>query len=255
MVGAVLLGIQFLAGHIEISIYNLMVIGLYAAWRTFSHAPALAVAGKAAAIGLVAAMIGIGIALGAVQLVPLYEVASQNFRVGSVSYETVISYAYPARQLIAFAMPDFFGNPTHHSYFDVFDFAFHAAPSGTIFWGSKNYVEAGAYVGILPLLLALVAVGASVASVVRSARKQATDEGQGLSRAVIFFALLAIVSLLFTFGTPLYALLFFGVPGFNQLHTPFRWIYPYTLSIAALAGIGAQVLASGITRDATIQVR
>jgi len=37
---------------------------------------------------------------------------------------------------------------------------------------------------------------------------------------------------------------FFGVPGFDQLHTPFRWVFPYTLSIAVLAGIGANILAS-----------
>jgi hypothetical protein len=45
------------------------------------------------------------------------------------------------------------------------------------------------------------------------------------------------------FGTPLYALLYYGLPGVRQLHTPFRWIFPYTLSVAVLAGLGADQIA------------
>src|SRR5204862_7741295 len=56
-------------------------------------------------------------------------------------------------------------------------------------------------------------------------------------------AALAGLSLLLAFGTPLYGLLFFGVAGVNQLHTPFRWIYPYSLCIAVLAGLGATAIA------------
>ncbi|MFZ1754697.1 MAG: oligosaccharide flippase family protein, partial [Caldilineaceae bacterium] len=56
------------------------------------------------------------------------------------------------------------------------------------------------------------------------------------------FAALALLSLLFAFGTPLYALLFYGLPGWNQLHSPFRWVFPFTLSIAVLGGIGLEQL-------------
>lgn len=253
ILGAILLGIQFLAGHAEISIYNLVVTAFYAVARLFTltllpslRPPVRFAQGLRASATLVSlkrsgglllfigAMTGIGITLGAVQLVPLYEVLRDNFRVGSVSYETVISYAYPIKQIAAFLMPDFFGNPTHHAYLDVFDLSFRSAPSGTIFWGVKNYVEAGAYVGILPLALAFIAIAASL-------RLQVS--GSSSWRPLTWqFAALALISLLFAFGTPLYAILFFGVPGFNQLHTPFRWIYPYTLSIAVLAGIGIEIL-------------
>lgn len=253
ILGAILLGVQFLAGHAEISIYNLVVTAFYAVARLFTLTPltslrppvrfAQGLRASATLVSLkrsgglllfIGAMTGIGITLGAVQLVPLYEVLRDNFRVGSVSYETVSSYAYPIKQLVAFLMPDFFGNPTHHAYLDIFDFSFHSAPSGTIFWGVKNYVEAGAYVGILPLALAFIAIASSL---------RLRWSGSSSWRPLTWqFAALALVSLLFTFGTPLYAILFFGVPGFNQLHTPFRWIYPYTLSMAVLAGIGIEIL-------------
>src|SRR6185503_19251427 len=51
-------------------------------------------------------------------------------------------------------------------------------------------------------------------------------------------AIVGVVSLLLAFGTPLYAVLFYGIPGVNQLHTPFRWVYPFSLCVAVLAGLG-----------------
>ena len=253
LLGAIILGVQFLAGHVEISMYVLIVTAFYSAWRGVSFVIArseatkqsptreleialqkpLAMTVRVAWRGwlLIALMTIVGIALGAVQLIPLYELAQNNFRSGSASYQDVIGWAYPLKQIVTFFIPDFFGNPVHHSYLDVFDFTTRAAPTGTIFWGIKNYVEAGSYVGILPLALALIAVVTSFKSKVKSPKS-----------LIAFFATLTIISLLFTFGTPLYAILFFGVPGFNQLHTPFRWVFPYTLSVAVLAGIGAEVL-------------
>ncbi len=236
LVGAILLGIQFLAGHIEISIYVLIVAAFYALWRGLQTFP---ISKIWKVWSLVALMTTIGIALGAVQLIPLYELVQSNFRSGSVTYQDVIGWAYPVRQIVTFFIPDFFGNPTAHSYFDVFDFTNHAAPFGTIFWGIKNYVEAGAYVGILPLLLALIAIVSTITFYISHHASPVTRH----SSLVALFATLAILSLLFTFGTPLYALLFYFMPGFNQLHTPFRWVFPFTLSVAVLAGIGAEVLA------------
>jgi O-antigen/teichoic acid export membrane protein len=247
LLGAMFIGIQFLAGHIEISMYILIVTAFFAGWRLAAMLWAMGAGHRSSvtrhrslvsALFALGAMIVIGIALGAVQLVPLYELVQNNFRSGSASYHDVIGWAYPLKQIITFLIPDFFGNPTHHAYVDVFDFSTRAAPNGTIFWGVKNYVEAGAYVGILPLLLALVALIGSRFKVQGSNNL----EFETLKPVTWFFATLALVSLLFTFGTPLYAILFFGVPGFNQLHTPFRWVFPYTLSVAVLAGIGAHVL-------------
>ena len=229
LLGAILLGIQFLAGHVEISLYVLIITAFYAAGR---GAQRFHVSKPWKVWSIIALMTAIGIALGAIQLAPLYELVQNNFRGGSVSYQDVIGWAYPVRQIITFFIPDFFGNPTHHTYFDVFDFTTRAAPTGTIFWGIKNYVEAGSYVGILPILLALVALVSSFKSQVSPNLKPVTG----------LFAALALGALLFTFGTPLYALLFFGVPGFNQLHSPFRWVFPYTFSIAVLAGIGADAI-------------
>jgi O-antigen/teichoic acid export membrane protein len=233
VLGAVALGVQFLAGHVEIAYYVMLVTAFYAAcrlailwWRTRNSVQV----GKLA-LGLVL-MAAVGIGLAAVQVIPLLEVVTQNFRQESATYQQVIGWAYPWRRIIAFLVPDFFGNPAHHSYFDVLSRETVTAlrnaqgePISTIYWDVKNYVEGGSYVGILPLLLALVAV--------LKAR----------SKYVWIFLALAVISLLFVFGTPLYAVLYYLLPGVKQLHSPFRWIFPYTVSVSVLAGCGASWLA------------
>ena len=234
LLGTLTLGVQFLAGHVEISYYVLLVLAFFSLWRLVAlwverHSRAQV----ARAAFWLATMVALGMGLGAVQLIPLYELVRVNFRQDSVTYAQVINWAYPWRQVLTFIIPDFFGNPSHHRYFDLLSWRwipvtsdFQGRPITTIFWGIKNYVEAGSYVGILPLLLALVALWRWRRGHVR------------------FFALLALVSLLFAFGTPLYALLYYGLPGFKQLHSPFRWVFPYTLAIAVLAGMGAEALVS-----------
>lgn len=289
VIGALVLGVSFLAGHIEIAYYNLLVMAFYAAWRIVNHLANQQTNKLRQFIQCAAAPIAfvvLGIALAAVQLIPLYELVWRSFRQGSQSYETIVGYAYPIRQLITFFIPDFFGNPSHHGYFDLcarqwtpVTHDVNGAPINTIFWGVKNYVEAGSYVGVLPMLLALIAIITSwreawfalcrtarqcrhafgvwhrvatkqsrlndgeialLASLPRNDPKQHSTL-HALHFTPIFFVL-ALLSLAFVFGTPLYALLFYGLPGINQLHSPFRWVYPYTLSIAVLAGIGTQSL-------------
>ena len=237
--GAGALAMQILAGHVEITYYTLMVAAAFAlwrligAWRTLRRWQPIA---RLAAWLL--AMVALGVALGGVQLLPLYELVRQSFREGSATLQQVRDWAWPSRQIITFLLPDFYGNPTHHTYFDIWQRAVVPVtqnaldePLSTIDWGVKNYVEGGNYLGI-PALLAAV-VGALAGLGRRSARRGHTW----------FFAVLAVLGLLFAFGTPLYAVLYYGLPGYSQLHSAFRWVFPYTLSMAALAGFGVDWVA------------
>lgn len=243
--GAVALGFQFLAGHIEFTIYTLLVMAAYAAWRlaglwwlarsqltdnrlriTDYRLPKTAVS--------LAAMVFLGLLLGAVQLVPLYELGQVNFREAASSYDEVVDFAFKPRRVLTLALPNFFGNPTHHSYTDVFSGEnvplsqnYYGDPKTDTEWGIKNYVEGAIYVGILPLFLAALGV-------IGGWRKRKSLVG--------FFAGLSFFSLAFIFGTPLYAILYYGLPFVNQLHTPFRWVFPLSLAVAVLAGFGVDAL-------------
>ena len=176
LLGAVGLGCQMLVGHVENTYFLLLVTGAYAAWRlgyTWLHTlrregrPRKAHAllrPLARPILWLALLLVLGLALGAVQFVPMWEVANDSFRSGeaAASLEQVRGWAYPPRRVITFGVPNFFGNPAHHTYFDLFTGRWTPAPDRGdgqyIDWGMKNYVEGAAYLGLLPLFLSLIAV-------------------------------------------------------------------------------------------------
>ncbi len=296
--GAAVIGMVVLAGHPEFLYYTLLVAGLYSAvrllvaWQRIGHpstvrqSPAGQIPADVAALPASEAILRataqssgqrslhifklslwllllavLGIASGAVQLLPLFELVTLNFRQGSASFQQVVGWAWPSRHVLTFFLPDVFGNPSHHAWFDLWNLRWQPATinalgeeNHTIFWGIKNYVEGGNYVGILTWLLAGIGVLGAIGRRRPASRESTGQDGtqhapvsRRASRLATLYSLrtptwifsgLAIISLLFAFGTPLYALLFYGLPGWNQLHSPFRWVFPFTVSMAVLGGIG-----------------
>jgi len=277
LLGALGLGCQMLAGHAENTYFVLLVTGAYALWRLLGESASQRVSesasqrisegwwvGSRRAVMWLALMLALGLALGAVQFVPLYEVVSTSFRAGeaAASLQQVLGWAYPKRRLITFGIPNFFGNPAHHGYFDLF--TWRQAPALTfdngqyIDWGIKNYVEGGAYLGLLPLFLAAIAVLWWLAPYVSRFTSHVSRPTSHVSRstfhaprtthhAIPFFALLSLFSLGCIFGTPLYALVY-ALPGLEQSHSPFRLVFPLTLCVAILAGFGVEAIAKSRNR-------
>ncbi|HBY95045.1 MAG TPA: hypothetical protein DEP84_13980, partial [Chloroflexi bacterium] len=253
--GALGLGVVFLAGHVEVAYYVLLVSALWGLWLLVSDFGSSDSRGPfpqakiqdPKSKGLFAlwglALASVGLLLGAAQMVPLFELVRYNFREGSVSLREVLGWAWPIRQITSFLVPDFWGNPARHEFFNLVTKSWEPirtltptqgapAPLDYVAWTKglpsyKNYVEASGYLGILPLALATLAL-------VRRWR-------DGMVR---FFGGLSAASLLFIFGTPAYALLFYALPGWNQLHTPFRWVFPLSLAVATLAATGLDELAA-----------
>ena len=232
-VGALATALGVLGGHLEITFYATFTAGLYAIYLVGSTwARRRLLSGRL--LVLAALALGLGVVLASVQLVPFLEVLQTNNRQGETTYQQVISYALPKSQVFGLLMPDYFGSPTAHTYFDLTTFretpvgnnalGQSTDPPQTITWGVKNYVEGGGYVGVVPLLLA--AIGILLAT----------------QRDRWFFTALAGGSLLLAFGSPLYALIYYGLPFFSQLRTPFRWLFPFDFAIAVLAGLGADWL-------------
>ncbi len=274
--GAAALGCNVLAGHIEITYYTLLIAAYYAvarlAWVWRKTPPSIH--GQMAAppssrwkhlvkrAGWLLTMVVLGLGLGAIQFVPLFEVASMNYREGSASLDQVLGWAHPFRDLVQFALPNFYGSPAHHRYFDIFAMQTVPAtvnalgqPINTIDWGIKNYVEGALYLGILPLALAAFALVAgrtpppNPLPVHREGEKMGVEDDSQPDTGPyrLIFALLALAALTFMFGLPSYAALYYTLPGFSQLHSPFRWIFAVTLSVAVLAGFGLDALAALIS--------
>lgn len=227
VLGILALGMVLLAGHPEMYYYIALVSLAYGLWRLVQLQRARRHWGATLrTTGLLATMASTGAALGAAQWLPLLELVQTNFRQGGAGFREVLGWAYPLRRVISMVIPDFYGNPAHHSYHDLFSGQTIPATVNalgesidTIYWGIKNYVEGAGYVGVMPLILAAIAV--------LGARWRRTG----------FWAVLAGLSLLFVFGSPLYFLVY-KLPGLSQVHSPFRWVYPYSLSVAILAGMG-----------------
>lgn len=266
--GIAVLALIVLAGHPELIYYTALVTGLYTLVR-------LAVAWRQVARGEVASnvtrhprpitrilkltawlltMAVLGIATGAIQLLPLIELVPLNFREGSATLQQILDWAWPTRHVLTFFLPNVFGNPSHHAWFDIWQRQWQPVttnalgePIDTIFWGIKNYVEGGNYLGIATWLLAGLAILDFGFSILDFRGKASTPSSENPKSKIqniplLFFAGLALISLLFAFGTPLYGILFYGLPGWSQLHSPFRWVFPFTLSMAVLAGMGLQRL-------------
>lgn len=229
-VGSVGIGLNVLAGHAEITIYTLLISGYYAfcrlAWGVWQARQWRDAFGKGAWL---LAMVALGLGLGAIQLIPLYDFVQTNWRAERASLETVRSYAHPIRDLLQFLMPNFYGNPSHHHVWNAFtgETVALTQPQTHTEWGIKNYVEGALYVGILPLLLSLYTLFST-----------------GQRQLKLIFALLGGASLSFMFGAPTYALIY-ALPGINQLNSPFRWVYALALCVAVLSALGLDDLGRG----------
>jgi len=273
ILGGGALGCQILAGHIEITYYTLMIAGTYSAWRLFCLYldfrnrqirerdqylfAALSAAQTVARCGAAMLAVGfLGLMLGAIQFVPLFELAQTSFRTGRATFDEVISWSYPWRHMLLFLVPNLYGNPGHHIYFDLFTWQWLPATVNslgesisTLDWGQapfKNYVEGGTYLGLLPLLLTPLSLAQwGRWAWARFCHKDEflipMDSGFSSNLIIPFFALLAFFALAFIFPTRLYAIIYW-LPGINQLHSPFRWVWPLALSIAVLSAYGIEYL-------------
>jgi hypothetical protein len=211
-------GLMLLAGHLQIALYCLGLVTVYALFRAW---PRLRPDGPAL-VGCTLIVLALAFGLAAPQILPTLELAHVSHRAGGpptwAAYTVYIHLALPSANLITLWLPGFFGNPTRGTYWGI---GFNAGPGA--------YMENACYGGVLALLLALAGVWATW--------RQNT--------ATRFFGIAAVVSLLLALGTPLNALAFFGIPGFAQTGSPGRILVLWSFCIAVLAALGAQRVLEG----------
>lgn len=204
-------GLHLLGGHLQIAFYCLLGAGIYTAARLLERRreiPLLRTAGLLIAAG------ALGVMLAGPQLLPAMELSRLSHRVSQASAEGYALYvrgAMPTGHLVRLFLPDFYGNPTRGDY---------------IAGSPADYTELAGHVGSVGLLMALIALLAW------RRRPAATATA----------AALAAFSLLLALGTPLNALLYFGIPGFSQSGSPARVLVLFCFAAAWLAALGIETL-------------
>ena len=211
-----ILGITIVAGHPQILMYIVYAMGFFYLMYLLSSLRSSNPTQYALRLtGLFAVVIAVGLGLTAVVLLPTYELVNFSER-AEVSYEMATTYSFHPRQIITFLMPDFFGKTD---------------PSGWNYWGPYvreygRYWETYTYVGILPLLLA------GLALFVRR------------GRLPLYFGLLAACSFLLSFGDelPFYRVLHEILPGFDRFRVPARMQFILGFAVAVLVGYGMDTI-------------
>ena len=238
---ALVIALQLLAGHAQLSWYTLL---LAAAWMAFwawmgSRRAGISSAASAdttparhaspltavllswlqlALAGLLAA------AIAAVQLLPTAEYLLQSQRSGEVNYEIAMTYSFWPWRFLDFVAPGLFGSPV----------------SGD-FWGYATYWEDAVHIGLLPFLLAM---GVLIGAIFRNWRKKSLGmmpDAAVRSRGFAFF-LLAVILVAFTLAlgknTPVFPWLYWHIPTFDMFKSPTRYSIWAIFALTLLAARG-----------------
>ena len=194
-------GLQFLAGHPQATLYGLIAVSLYGLARGLSTGTR-----RSQVAALVVAVPVLGAALAAVQLLPTWELVKLSGRGEGLSWETFASMSMPPERLITLLLPNFYGNSSVATY-----------------WAREQgfFIQLCPYIGILPLFLCL------------SAARNRTDI------PTVFFVALSALALLLSLGkyTTLYDLIY-QLPGLSFFRIPTRFLLWWALGGAVLAGLG-----------------
>ncbi|MDT7541202.1 MAG: hypothetical protein QOE33_1106 [Acidobacteriota bacterium] len=225
VVGALSIALCALAGHPQIFLYTLALGGALAIFRARG-----ATSGASRYLALCAALVVIGACLAAVQLAPTVELSRLTPR-AAINFESFTAYQLPLRQLPTFIFPLVFGGAPHTSY---------ALPYFGA-WGSEgggwNASEVTGYVGLLPLLLAAIAVV--------SRHKQ---------RLVLIWLGVAAVALILALGSgvPL-ARITYHLPLFNKFRAPARHLLELSFAVSVLSGLGINAITRGVVTTRQIK--
>jgi len=212
------LGLTILAGHLQIALYGFLLTSAYALFLLV-RAVRIDKAKTGPILGCFALALIVMAGTCAPQMLPTLELSRVSHRSGAVAswetYQAYVRLALPLPNLVTLYVPGVFGNPTEGTFWGI-------GTNG----GPSAYVENGCFVGILGLLLAM-------AGAIAGGRPRP---------AVRFFTLAALLAVLLALGTPLNALLYFGLPGFAQSGSPGRILELWTFCAAALAALGMDAL-------------
>jgi Bacterial membrane protein YfhO len=209
---ALIIGLCVLSPHPQLLQYMLLACGAYALFLAFSAADGHMLSRSVATKRLGAALgaVIVGLAIGAVQYLPVREYIPWSPRAGGLAdYRIATSFAWPPEELLNAYLPQFSGMLNNY-------------------WGRNVIHYHSDYVGAIVLLLA----GAAFIGLRNDPRR----------KQIIFWSVALFVSLLWSLGsaTPFYRIPYAIIPGTKYFRAPATIFFVGTLAIALLACAGAE---------------
>ena len=227
-IAALVLGLQFQRGHVQIVYYSWLLYGVYLLYYVVRALRAKAGREIPLMLGKFVAVFVLALGMSAMLYASIYEYMPYSIRGATsalsaataekgVGFEYATQWSFSFGEMMTFLIPSFYGF------------------GGQTYWGTMPFTDYPNYMGILVLLLAIFAV---------VYRRQAP---------VGFFAGIIVFALLLSFGKHLaffYKLFYNILPLFNRFRVPVMVLVVVQMSVAILAGIGLQRLLQ-ILRNAT----
>jgi hypothetical protein len=214
---ALIMGLCTLAPHPQLLQYTLLACGAYALFLAFASVDGVVLPRATAIRRLGAALLSVivGLAIGAVQFLPVREYVAWSPRAGGLpDYQTATSYAWPPEELLNAYLPQFSGMLDNY-------------------WGRNGIHLHSDYIGAVVLLLA----GAAFIGLRSDPRR----------KEILFWSITLLVTVLWSLGsaTPFYHIPYAIVPGTKFFRAPATIFFVGTLAIAVLACAGAERFLQG----------
>ena len=214
MILAIIAGLQFQRGHVQVAYYGWMAAGWYVIIEVIFRAKQKEWEDFPRALAYLAGGLALGIGLAAVQYIPSLAYAAHSIRGGAagggLDYGYATSWSFPPYEILALFFSDWFGF------------------GGQTYWGGRAFTEHSDFVGLTLLILMIAAF---------FNRENLKEK--------IFLVSTLLLALLVSFGSYwpyLYDPLFKLLPFFNKFRVPSMILILMELMVAVLAGIGLYTL-------------
>ncbi len=225
---AATVGTMLLSSHPQMAFYGLLLIGSYLLYEIIIEVKQNP-KGSALKVLLFVLAVCIGFGIYAYQALPTLEYSHYSIRGGSgggaggaesgsasgVSYEFATNWSFHPFEMINFLIPSFFGYESPY------------------YWGWMPFTNSTVYIGLLPLLLAILAIIV--------ARNKFTW----------FLLILSIVVLFVSFGkhfSIVYDLMFNYFPYFNKFRVPVMIMHLMPITLGLLSAFGLEWLLVNVPR-------
>jgi Bacterial membrane protein YfhO len=212
-----------LGGHPQISVYGLGIGLFYTVVR-----------GRSAPIGRgrfyrqAAGLLGVGVGLCAIQVLPTLELSRLSLR-SEMTFEAFLQFSLPRSQTLQLIFPYFFGAG--------FALPYGVYAGAETYWGRWGMGETSGYLGLLPMML--VGIGAIAYP----------------DRAIVRFWLgCGLIALILAFGGDLcLGQLLYHVPVYNQFRAQGRHFIEVAMAASVLSGLGVAAIQQRVVSNRLIR--